>query len=337
MEYWVPWGDSEVFFEAPDELSAITPSSPQMSEEEISSKFSALAASPTIVIDYLPPAKTYDIILGRLSDTNAQVYVSTWRIGEDKSREVVEELKSLGRTSAIRPLSDLSSLQVDLGAITLVYPGTSKILLQGFAENAGDILRCLLGTHGRGLPEISPREVRALELHFSPDGLIQAVWTEDEEQSIQKLNPDSILVTPGKFPLDSTFYLMAQSIILAATACTDKTTILSAAECREGLGPPEFVKHLYDYIKAAGEKAPPQKDSTPSQILAFKFAEAVKHNRTYLATPLPRSIIQNIIGLKTYETVQEGVSQLLRLHGRDHRMFIIRDGLHTAPNIKPPA
>jgi hypothetical protein len=67
----------------------------------------------------------------------------------------------------------------------------------------------------------------------------------------------------------------------------------------------------------------------PELVLARRFREVVGSRRVYLATSLPRSITQSLLGVKSLDTLQEGFSQLLRIHSREHRSALITEGLHT--------
>ncbi len=332
MEYWIPWGGSEVFFEAPEEATVITPLTTRMTEAEIASKLSKLSSTALLIIDYLPPAKAYEPLLSSVASISPKIYVTSWRLGEDIAEDAVGELRGLAGNLEIEPLGNLHQLDAYSGEVTFVYPSTTRVLLEGFADSPRDILGWLLRFHGHRDLDVSGLSVKALELLFTPDGNIQAVWAEGETPTSQRLDPHSILVSPGKAPLDSHFYNLAQAIIVAASTCNDETTILAVAECKQGLGPPEFVKNLHQYIKL-GETEKPGLNSSPSEIIAYRLSEILKNAKTYLATPLPRSLVQAIVGSKAFETVQEGVSHLIRLHGRGQKILVIRDGLHRVPNI----
>ncbi|MCS7146426.1 MAG: hypothetical protein RMJ28_01045 [Nitrososphaerota archaeon] len=328
MEYWVPWGETEVFFEAPPELSATIPSAQPLPEENLLARLSKLPRAPFLFIDYLPPPQAYQAILERVAETDATVYVASWRLGPEKQAEAVAALEQLERKPPIAPIKELRQERRPIDQAVLIYHGTSRLLLQKVINNPSDYLSWLIKHHGAPSLDAPSTMVHRVELSYDSRGVIQRALVEDEEQAPPSQPFNSVIVSPGGTPFDSTFYLTAQSIIIAAEACSEKTSILSVSECRDGFGPPDFVRRLYDIIKS-GEETAPTPDEGPYSLIAERLADVLRRIRVYLVTALPRSLTQILLGLKSYDTIQEGFTQLLRLHGKSQRLLLIREGLHT--------
>ncbi len=328
MEYWIPWGSTEVFFEAPPELSVTTPKLTPLSNEEVLSRVSAMPDTPYLFIDYLPPPTAYKALLERLAESCKIAYVSSWRLGLERVGESIAELERLEKKPPLAPLRELAQETQNPESAILTYPVTSRLLLNRIATSQNEYLAWLFKIHGINCFDPIRINLFPVEISFSLDGLVQGIWTQNNRTG-QKLPVfDSVIVSPGKTPLDSTFYLAAQSIILSSPACGEGATILSVSECKEGLGPPEFVRQLYETLKA-GPEGELNLDANPYRLVAAELASALRSYRTYLVTALPRSLARLLLGLKTFETLQEGFTQLLRLHGRGHRMLLVREGLHT--------
>jgi hypothetical protein len=332
MEYWIPWGSTEVFFEAPPELSVTTPSPTPLTYEEVLSRVSAIPDTPCVFIDYLPTPTAYKTLLARLAETCKIAYVSSWRLGIERVGEAVAELESLEKKPPLAPLKEFADETSNLESATFIYPLTSRLLLSRVATSTNEYLAWLFKIHG--ISGLDPFRINLfpVEISYSIDGSIHGIWTQNPRPDHKPPVFDSVIVSPGKAPLDSTLYLAAQSIILSSSACGDETTILAVSECKEGLGPPEFVRQLYESLKPdlEGELSP---DADPYKLIAAGLATALRSYRTYMVTSLPRSLAKLLIGIKTFETVQEGFAQILRLHGRGHRMLLVREGLHIDPGM----
>ncbi|GBC70899.1 hypothetical protein HRbin02_00672 [Candidatus Calditenuaceae archaeon HR02] len=329
MEYWVPWGNTEVFFEAPPELSVTTPNLTPLTDEEILSKVSAIPPdTPYVFIDYLPPPTVYRTILERLAESAKTAYVSSWRLGLEKVSESIAELDRLEKKPPLAPIKEFAHETQNYESMALIYPVTSRLLLNRVVTSPTEYLAWLFKIHGVSGYDPSHTSLLPVEISYSIDGLVQGIWTPNSWADRKPPVFDSVIVSPGKTPLDSTFYLAAQSIILSTPACGDGTTILAVSECRDGLGPPEFVRQLYETLES-GLGGEPGLYVNPYRVVAAELAAALRSYRTYLVTSLPRSLARLLLGLKTFETVQEGLAQLLRLHGRTHRMLLVREGLHT--------
>lgn len=319
----MPWGDTEVFFEAPQELSVTSPVHAPLSEEEVQSQLNHLRGARTIVLEYLPPPSAYRVILEKLAETEATVYITGWRMGTDS--EAVDELNSLDKKPSLAPLQELQQEDLKVDSIGVILPITSRLLLKRVINSPTDYLKWLLRIRGINQPPEQTLELKCLELMHDSSGAILGAWTCRAEHTTDRHDFDSVVATPGPAPLDSTFYLTAQSIVIASEAVGGEPTILAVSECREGLGPPEFVKALYDNLRRGEGNL----SDGPTDVLAWRLVEVLRSRRTYLVTALPKSIVNLLLGLKTFETLQEGVTQLLRLHGRSHKMLLLRESFHT--------
>ncbi|MEM0482628.1 MAG: hypothetical protein QXM16_07080 [Nitrososphaerota archaeon] len=328
MEYWVPWGSTEVFFEAPPELSVSTPNLTPLTDEEVFAKVSAIPDAPYIFIDYLPPATAYKTLLERLAESCKIAYVSSWRLGLERVGEAVAELEMLEKKPILAPITEFTQETQTPESAILIYPATSRRLLHRIVNNSNEYLTWLFKVYGLNSFDPSRLKLFPLELSYSTEGLIQGVKTQDNRPSQTTPVFDSVTLSPGKAPLDSIFYLTAQAIILSSPVCGEGSMILAVSECRDGLGPPGFVQQLYEALKM-GQEGELNLDAQPYRLVAVELAAVLRSYRTYLVTSLPRSLARLLLGLKTFDTIQEGFTQLLRIHGRSHRMLLVREGLHT--------
>jgi len=325
VEHWIPWGEGEVFFEAPEELSVTILDPRPLSEAEVRAKASTLPDHRVVVIDYTPPPTPYKMLLERLALAGARVFLSAWRLGPRAEGGALRELAPALEGVDVGPIEEMPGVEITSGRVLLLYHQASRVLLGSGARDAKSHLSLILRLHGLGDLPLDGAEVVGVELSYGAGGAVNGLWIEGEQPEAEPVRADSLVVSPGGAPLDSTLYLAAQSVILSAAGLEGGSSILLAAECREGVGPPGFAKSLYHATRQAG----PGYEDGPALIVAERLAETTRRHRLYIATSLPRSIVDELLGVKTFETVQEGVTQLIKLHGRGHRMMIVREGFHT--------
>jgi len=88
------------------------------------------------------------------------------------------------------------------------------------------------------------------------------------------------------------------------------------AECREGLGSREFVEAL-----AKGSGAGYEGE------LVERIKEVSENRRIALTSTLPRAILNNILGIKGFDTPQDLLTYGLRLYSRTAKILVAEDGL----------
>jgi len=316
MEIWLRWGGTSVSFEAPEELlirELKHETIPQSHYQALLGEALSGLGDPTVVIDYHPPASGLGPILELLREKTGRVYVSLWRVPPAMRGAELEALMGLGVEAV--PLSELAQ---DTREVLLICHHTTRPLLWGFSDQPADLFVQLARMEGLDAPKAA--RVSILETGYDSEGT-----PTETSPARPPYAPDSVVVSAGGSPYDSTLYTALQALILASKACRDGGTVLLAAECAEGLGSPRLALALYESMGGSADGSEPW----PELVLARRFREVVGSRRVYLATSLPRSVTQSLLGVKSLDTLQEGFSQLLRIHSREHRSALIAEGLHT--------
>jgi hypothetical protein len=311
MEIWLKWGETSVFFDAPDELELApakpSPEAPDHYQNLVAQALSNLS-EPVVIIDYLPPARAYADILPILSGRASDIHASLWRIPPDQRRGALGEL-------GLTALGEARSLGSE---VLLLCHNTTRQLIGDTLDWPRGYLELLLKMEGAEATVPPEARITVLELGYDSQGT--PIATANLANAA-----DSVVVSAGGAPYDSTLYTSLQALIIASRACSEDGSLLLAAECAQGIGSPLLAKALYEAQKgmAAGEHA------SPEQILARRYLEVARRLRVILATSLPRALSQGLLGARGFDTVQEGFTHLLRIHSRSHRSALIEEGVHT--------
>ncbi len=311
MEIWLKWGETSVFFEAPDELELArarpSPAAPDHYQGLVAQALSTLS-EPVVIIDYLPPGRTLAEILHTLSGRARDIWASLWRVPPDQRRGSLGEL-------GLTPLGEARALS---GEVLLLCHNTTRQLIGDKLEWPRGYLELLLRIEGAKATIPPEARVTALELGYDSQGTPTAAATLADAA-------DSVVVSAGGAPYDSTLYSSIQALITASRACREDGSLLLAAECAQGIGSPLLAKALYEAQKGVSTGEP----ASPEQILARRYIEVASRLRVILATSLPRALSQGLLGARGFDTVQEGFTHLLRIHSKSHRSALIEEGVHT--------
>ena len=137
-----------------------------------------------------------------------------------------------------------------------------------------------------------------------------------EKFGVEVDDADMIIAGAGGYPRDSTLESSIHLLSLLADFVVDGGLVGLVAECREGLGSKEFVEAL-----AKGSGAGYEGE------LVERIKEVSENRRIALTSTLPRAILNNILGIKGFDTPQDLLTYGLRLYSRSAKILVAEDGL----------
>jgi len=142
---------------------------------------------------------------------------------------------------------------------------------------------------------------------------------------------DCVIVSPGGYPKDRTFYAGHKAINNAVNAVRQGGSIVLVSACEEGVGNPEFEKHmlgngideLLDYpeakIQVGGHRA-------------FKTSQLLKNYKIYVVSKLDSRVLSqmNFIPVKN---IDSAIDQVKKNCGQDFKVYVVPDGRSVLPVV----
>lgn len=338
MEYWLPRGDAEYSFDAPEEALIYEAIPRFQAAEDIQdklAKISTLTEGGVFLVDFMYPLKPYITVLKNFDIQGSTILLSAWRLGDErKESKIIEELKS-----NLSNIMVLPSFQVSSPPVIQKYIETEKKLFYVYPMTP--LTQLIIPSLNEILSRVFPGALdkSALNLHYigialSPEGeLIDVKYDEVGSHPVYdiklKNHFDCLIISPGGTPHDDNLYHSLQSLYGTYQAVKKGGTIILNAECIEGIGSKEFSRLLG--LKRKSVSGTNLINTTLSfEYIFLDFLEKIKkYARIYLISPFPRSIIQTFLDIKVFDTLQEAVQQAVRLHSRSLSVCIVPHGHFT--------
>ena len=137
-----------------------------------------------------------------------------------------------------------------------------------------------------------------------------------EKFGVEVDDADMIIAGAGGYPRDSTLESSIHLLSLLADFVIDGGLIGLVAECREGLGSKEFITALAKEFGTGYE----------GEIVG-SIREVLKNRRVALTSTLPKAILENLLGIKGFDTPQDLLTYGLRIYSRSAKVLIAENGL----------
>ncbi|OYT68011.1 MAG: hypothetical protein B6U65_00985 [Candidatus Wolframiiraptor sp. EX4484-121] len=138
----------------------------------------------------------------------------------------------------------------------------------------------------------------------------------EEKFGVEADDADMIIAGAGGYPRDSTLESSIHLLDLLADFVVDGGLVGLVAECRGGLGSKEFVEAL---VGGSG--------SGYEGELVERVKEVLENRRVALTSTLPRAILENLLGVRGFDTPQDLLTYGLRIYSRGAKILIAEDGL----------
>ncbi|MDZ7331239.1 MAG: nickel-dependent lactate racemase [candidate division KSB1 bacterium] len=145
---------------------------------------------------------------------------------------------------------------------------------------------------------------------------------------------DIVITTSAGYPLDATFYQSIKGLTAALPIVKKGGTIILAAECREGLGSPEFSKLLRETEDVEVFMHNILKDDyfVVDQWQFEEYAKVLRKAEVYLFSAGISAEDKTKIFATPISSVEEGVKMALAKHGSSAAIAVIPKGPYILAN-----
>lgn len=148
---------------------------------------------------------------------------------------------------------------------------------------------------------------------YSLTNLDKSSIIEAEKVYTVSLEPVDILITDAwGWPWDSTLENTLHILKLVYKGVREDGVIGLVAECREGVGGKDFMEKLF---KINNENI--------RDIYIEIFREVLKNRRASMVTTLPKTLLENTLNIKSFNTPQEFLKYVLRIYSKDVKIRIV--------------
>ncbi|NHJ23964.1 MAG: nickel-dependent lactate racemase [Candidatus Lokiarchaeota archaeon] len=148
---------------------------------------------------------------------------------------------------------------------------------------------------------------------------------------------DIVVCGNGGYPLDLNLYQAVKSMAIGEIAVKQGGTIISVNECSDGIGigQDEFKELLFSGLKSTEiyDKVLKKEIEVPDQWEIQVLTRVMQKAKVYVISKLKENEIGNI-GLKYAVSVEEAISNSLKIHGKDARILILPNGPQILPKLR---
>lgn len=243
-----------------------------------------------------------------------------------------------GRKAICPGLASIETMKVMHGPDLLEHPNAATGILDGnpFHEEATEIAR-LAGVDF--IVNVAIDEERRLIGVFAGDleKAHRAGCDFVAERANVPMEPAEIVVTTSAgYPLDQTFYQAIKGAVGALDAVLPGGSILVLAECAEGVGSPPFTSLVLD----TGDLARFIEDLyDPAKFVVDQWqleelAKVTRKASVYLFSDGLASEVQKRLFVTPVASPEEGIRQLMQIHGPSARIVAIPEGPYVLPTVK---
>ena len=147
---------------------------------------------------------------------------------------------------------------------------------------------------------------------------------------------DIVITSAAGYPLDTTFYQAVKGLTAALPVVKHGGTIILAAECREGLGSPEFTQLVHD-VDDPDQFMEDIYSDDYFVVDQWQFEELVKVLRkakVYLYAEGVKQADEPKVPVIRVMSVEEGIERALRQYGEDASIAVIPRGPYILAEIE---
>ncbi len=142
---------------------------------------------------------------------------------------------------------------------------------------------------------------------------------------------DCAIVSAGGYPHDRTFYISHKSLNSAARTVRKGGSIVLVAQCSEGVGNEQFMRHLQekscDALLSCSEE-----NIEIGGHRAFVTAKLLKDYTVYVVSDLESDVLRqmNFIPMKS---IDECMEQIQQEHGETFTVYVVPEGVSLLPMV----
>jgi nickel-dependent lactate racemase len=166
--------------------------------------------------------------------------------------------------------------------------------------------------------------------HATGVSFVRATVTDSIDNAV-----DIVITTSAGFPLDATLYQSIKGLTAALPIINDGGTIILAAECREGLGSPEFsqlVRQTTDLDQFMSDILSPDY-FVVDQWQMEELAKVLKKAEVFLYASGLQPDDKAALLLKSVDSVEQGIQMALERHGKHASIAVIPEGPYVLAEL----
>jgi len=359
-EYWFKYGSTEISVEVPNEVEhekvkvSAEARRAQLEEEvrRLAERVVEEAGGEGIAVlyDHVGEGAALDVLGTLIAELDAleaserlNLLVSGWRLdprvasseaegavkrlGKPLRVEGLERVEVAGGLWAVRPLAEarvrvlVSAAEphglLGVGALREALTLGGAVGLAGADEGVGRVEeiweRVLEELPSLGLCAVGGRVMagEAGEVDDSAREEVERVFAAEVSRKAE-----IALVGAGGWPRDASLESSAHVLKLAAEGVGEDGLIGLVAECSKGLGSPRFEEAL---VKGGGKGL--------QAALAELLREVSEERRVALTSTLPKALAEKLLGMRSFDTLQELLVYGFRLYSKKARVLIAENGV----------
>lgn len=160
-----------------------------------------------------------------------------------------------------------------------------------------------------------------------------AIKSADEVFTVKVEQKYDIVISVAKHPMDIDLYQSQKAMDNAKHILKENGILILVAACKEGKGPEKF----FNLIASSSSPVDAINRINHSYKLGYhkavKMAEMMLHFSVYAVSDLSKDILSKIF-MSKFDTLEEALSEALKLKGETSQIALIRDGCVTVPVIR---
>jgi nickel-dependent lactate racemase len=135
---------------------------------------------------------------------------------------------------------------------------------------------------------------------------------------------DCVIISAGGYPKDRTFFNGHKVLNNAVSAVRRGGSIILVAECPDGVGNPEFERHLVDNNIAELSHFPEAKIEVGGHR-AFQTSRLLEDYKIYVLSKLDPALLSQM-KFTPVKDIDSAIAQVKKDHGQDLKIYIVPDG-----------
>lgn len=146
---------------------------------------------------------------------------------------------------------------------------------------------------------------------------------------------DLVIASCGGFPKDINLYQAYKTIYNAAATLKKGGSLILVAECREGIGSPDFAEIIKEHGDNAKREAALRERYTIGGQMGYHTAILAEQHQILLLSGLPGAEVRSL-GMTPISNLEEGLELVAARHGKIPPACIMPHGGGTLPRVCPP-
>ncbi|MCS7142844.1 MAG: hypothetical protein NZ920_03500 [Aigarchaeota archaeon] len=327
-------GKFEYSFDLPDEAEVYT-AIPQVRSENISSNVveevrERTRGTDAVVVDYLP-LRAYADLISQLE--TRPILLSTWRVGEVMGDVIIRDFSDREGVHLVDDFVKRGDLLKDIKSVAFIVP-TLPTPLSGLSSSSQRFITAVSGMVGVWPDALSrwasSLEVTTVGLSFGLDGSLLSVSSDETGGGsyVARLPKryDAVIASVGGEPLDQTLMLSINALLLSSRVIKGSGTVILVTECEKGIGSEKLLRYLLT--------SEVDDESSYHYLMATSVKGVRENYHVGMVTPLPKSYVEGVCGFRSFDTIQDSVHYITRLHGKGLSVCLIPHGYVTDPLIE---